>query len=112
MSRDNFSEYTPVVSQYNPSLYRVIVGINQDNNYQIFADDGLLRIFTDTTLPDEVKSKLTMIKAAGKDPYPIDHSIYNTTPHEEMREIGWSKVNGMYCVVLSKDALDKLRGEK
>ena len=110
--RDNFHDYNPVVSQYNPNLYRVIVGINEDSNYQIFADDGLLRIFTDTTLPSEIKSKLTMIKAADKEPYPIDQSIYVTTPHEEMREIGWAKVNGMYCVVLSKDTLALLRGKK
>ena len=88
----------------------MIVGISDDDNYLIYADDGLLRVFTEQTLPDEIKSKLTMIKAAGKDLYPIDHSIYNTTPHEEMREIGWAKVNDMYCVVLSKDTLSKLRG--
>ena len=108
--RDNFDDYTPVVSQYNPNLYRVIVGISDDDNYLIYADDGLLRVFTEQTLPDEIKSKLTMIKAAGKDLYPIDHSIYNTTPHEEMREIGWAKVNGMFCVVLSRETLGKLRG--
>ena len=108
--RDNFDDYTPVVSQYNPNLYRVIVGISDDDNYLIYADDGLLRVFTEQTLPDEIKSKLTMIKAAGKDLYPIDHSIYNTTPHEEMREIGWAKVNGMFCVVLPKETLTKLRG--
>lgn len=88
----------------------MIVGISDDDNYLIYAADGLLRVFTDETLPDEIKSRLTMIKAAGKDLYPIDHSIYNTTPHEEMREIGWAKVNDMYCVVLSKDTLSKLRG--
>ena len=74
--------------------------------------DHYVRVFTEDTLPTEIKSKLTMIKAAGKDVYPIDQSIYLTTPHEEMREIGWNKVNGLFCVVLSKDVLDGLRGKE
>ena len=82
----------------------------KDDSYEVFINDYYVRLFTEQTLPDEIKSRLTMIKAAGKDLYPIDHSIYNTTPHEEMREIGWAKVNDMYCVVLSKDTLSKLRG--
>ena len=109
--RDNVSQFAPVVSQYNPNLYRVIVS-KKDDDYEIFISDYYVRLFTEASLPDEVKSKLTMIKAAGKDPYPIDHSIYNTTPHEEMREIGWAKVNEMFCVVLSRDTLSKLRGGK
>ena len=53
-----------------------------------------------------------MIKAVGYEPYPSDHSVYNTTPHEDMRDIGWSKAGGFYCVVLPKDVLDKLRGKE
>ena len=78
----------------------------------MYVNDYYVRRYTKDDLPREIKSRLTMIKAVGYEPYPSDHSVYNTTPHEDMREIGWSKASGFYCVVLPKDVLDKLRGEK
>ena len=112
MRKSHGYDLTPIVSQHNPNLYRVILDKKPNGTYEFFVGDSYMRVFTDETLPDEVKAKIAMINAAGKEPYPEYQSVYNTSPYEEMREIGWKKENETYCIVLSSALLHELRGEK
>lgn len=119
--------YAPIVSQHDSDLYRVLMDERNDK-YTIHTGDNMFRILASGDLPDEIKSKLSMIKAyepkvdigmewnqvstttITTSPFnPI--SLYSSTFPPEFDDVGWKCVTGQYCVILTHETLASLRGE-
>ena len=114
--------FPPIRSTYDPQVYRVVVS-HLGMEYIIHTGDNMFRILTEDKLPDEISSKLTMIKAY--EPYVVlselrgmaNHTPYINTFPNEFWDIGWcvgtypNTDNKMYCLLLDLSLLKRLRGE-
>lgn len=105
---------TPVIHPYNHKLYRVPLR-REGDFYRIYVADGFTREFTEQTLPDEIKSKLTMVLARGNSIL-HDHELTNLSlmmgyEDNELSEIGWRSSDSWFVVMLDYKTLMKLRGE-
>ena len=81
----------------------------------MYVADEFTRVFDDETLPDEVKSKITMVLASGS---PILHdeevtllNLMTRAKDDELIDIGWRVSDSWFCIVLTRDCLMRLRGE-
>lgn len=106
---------SPIVHQFNYALYRVPLR-REGNTYTMYVADGFSRVFDEDTLPDEVKSKMAMMLARGNPILHDDevtHLNLMTTPlwSDNFIEVGWRVSDMWFVVVLTYDALMKLRGE-
>ena len=106
---------SPVRHESNPFLYRVPLK-REGENYILYVADNFVRNFTSDTLPDEVKTKFTMISAASKTSM-HDWEVFNTHIYiprfmiEGFGEIGWQVSDSYFCICLTKETLDDMRGE-
>lgn len=118
--------YSPIISEHDSRMYRVLV-TQRGNLYTLFTGDGMTRLLEDTALPDEVRSKLAMVKAFSNKKRlrpatdfdiwsPMD--MYANTFPPEFDDIGWHcrsmslEDRELYCVVISTETLELLRGER
>lgn len=110
-----FGNLSPVSHYTNPKLYRVPVERDGDN-YTIYVADNFVRNFTNESLPDEIKTKLAMIVAVSKTDV-RDWEFYNSDmyvpkcPIEGYEEIGWQASDSYFCICVSTELLNELRGE-
>ena len=106
---------SPVIHPYNHKLYRVPLR-REGDSYTIFVDDCFTREFTEQTLPDEIKSKLTMVLARGGQilhDHEVTHlSLMMGFEDYELSEVGWQSSDKWFVVVLDYDSLMRLRGEQ
>lgn len=81
--------------------------------YILYIGKDYSRLFTDTTLPVFVKSKLAMADAEGGS-YVQDDNLYEvdlfTYKGGGLGEIGWKASDTMYIVVLHESQLEMLKG--
>jgi len=108
------NKFAPVMHPTLHDHHRVpITYIN--GNYEVFVGDSQIRIFNDDSLPDVIKARLAMIKAANTEPPTIDPILiakaYDHPPDSKMFEIGWQPCEGLYVVVIPTKDLTYLRGE-
>jgi hypothetical protein len=106
---------SPVVHQFNYALYRVPLR-KEGNSYTMWVADKFTRVYDESTLPDEVKSKMAMVLARGNPILRDDevtHLNLMTTPirSDDFIEVGWRVSDMWFVVVLSYDSLMALRGE-
>ncbi len=107
---------SPIQHRDSDKHYRVPVHI-VDGRHTIFVGDNHRRHFDQDTLPATLKHKLSMINASpyGEPADTVGEHLNNidiyTIPNDEFYMIGWKATETMYCVVLSNDELDSLRGE-
>lgn len=84
--------------------------------YEVYVGDNFIRLFTEDDLPDEIKSRLTMIRAATIEPPEFDmklatiQHIYEGDPKSHTYEIGWQVATNLFVVVLPSRYLTYLRG--
>jgi hypothetical protein len=109
------NDLAPVVHPYNWDLVRVPVRRIEDH-YIVYVADGYHRRYDKDTLPDELKTKLSMILSIPHKKVEADHelsklSLYTNTQSEELGEIGWRASESYYCVVLTRPTLALMRGE-
>lgn len=108
-----FGNLTPVSHALNPSLYRVPLKRDGDK-YILYVADNFVRNFTQDTLPDEVKVKLTMISAVSKvnvrDWDITQGDVYLTRTNQNLEEVGWQVSDSYYCLCLTIDLLNELQG--
>lgn len=99
----------PVAHSHLMGGYRVPMWV--DDEYKLCVGKGEYRIFTDETLPDEIKAILSMIRAFPKhelesweirDPYMNQHD-------RRLDEVGWQVTNSLYMLVLQREFLDQMR---
>ena len=84
--------------------------------YTIFVGDNFKRHYSDDTLPDFVKERLTMIVASSKtnrrdwefSQYDV-YWPYKILP-EGFEEIGWQVSDTYFVVAMSPDQLEELKG--
>ena len=82
----------------------------------MWVADKFTRVYDESTLPDEVKSKMAMVLARGNPILRDDevtHLNLMTTPirSDDFIEVGWRVSDMWFVVVLSYDSLMALRGE-
>jgi hypothetical protein len=108
------SNLSPVVHQYRNDLYRVPLR-RIKNHYRIYIADGFTREFDDNTLPDEIKTNITMILARSNQilrDHEISHLALMGTRDNELIDIGWQASDSWFVVVLPIKLLMRLRGEQ
>lgn len=110
-----FTDLAPVVHQSNWDLCRVPV-VREGDDYHVFVGDKFIRHYKESTLPDAIKSRLTMILASPhqvlKDDEVYKMEIYQPAePNPEFSEIGWRASESYFCVILPQKDLVSLRGE-
>jgi hypothetical protein len=85
--------------------------------YEVYVGDNFIRLYTEDDLPDIIKSRIAMVKAATvkiPDSYLTSENIgqiYTGDPMSPMYEIGWQVSKELFVVVIPSKDLTYLRGE-
>jgi hypothetical protein len=107
---------SPIQHRDSDAHYRVPVHI-VNGKHTIFVGDNHRRHFDQNTLPAVLKHKLSMINGSPHAEV-LDRGqvtnidVYSAPDNNEFYFIGWRVTEEMYCLVLTADELDSLRGEK
>jgi len=108
----------PLVHQTMWNLHRVPMSkIGKERAYLMHVKEGVNRIWTDETMPDFIKTKLTMILASQvKEPIPDDElnriELYINHDNPELGEVGWRASESMFIIVMTDEELRSLWGEQ
>jgi hypothetical protein len=109
-------ELAPIVAQHSWGFYRVPMWKN-DGKYFVYVREFNVRIYDDDTLPDCIKTRLSMILARGKkfvdggyEPTQLD--LFINHAGKEFEEIGWQLDDEYFTVVLKTEELASLQGEQ
>lgn len=111
----NNLELAPMVAQHCWGFYRVPMW-KHDGEYFVYVREYVVRIYDDDTLPDCVKTKLSMILASGKkfvdSGYkPTQLDLFINHAGKEFEEIGWQLDDEYFTLVLKTEELVSLQGE-
>ena len=110
------TKLTPVQHPLLTDHHRVPVAFIE-SNYEVYVGDNLIRYYTPDDLPDEIKSKLTMIRAATIESVAIPSSgsllrdVYECRPDHPLYEIGWMVTPSLFVVVIPSKHLTYMKGE-
>ena len=104
---------SPVSHTHGWELVRVPMRRIEDH-FIVFVADGYHRRYDKDTLPDDLKTKLAMILASPHTVVP-DHKllkldIYTNKQSPELNEVGWRASESYYCMVVTRESLDSMRG--
>lgn len=108
----------PLVHQTMWELHRVPMRkLGKERAYLMHVKEGVNRIWTDETMPDFIKTKLTMILASQvKEPIPDDEldriELYINHDNPELSEVGWRASESMFIIVMTDEELRSLWGEQ
>jgi hypothetical protein len=114
------TDLSPVMSEDGIN-YRVPVqvAIRASNNlgYVVHVGNMSIRVFTDDTLPDFIRVRLSMIKASGVgetlnknlDDILTTLELFRTR-HGNLETVGWQAASTMFIVVMSHEELVSLKG--
>ena len=106
-------DLSPISHSYLPNSLRVPMWV-EDGSYEIETGLNRRRIYTEETLPDEIKALLSMISS-----FPElklwrwdikDTALAYIAPDERLEEIGWRVSENLYMLVLDRGVLDRLNG--
>ena len=106
---------SPIVAQHSDKYYRVPMWKN-DGKYFVYVAENKVRIFDDNSLPDCIKTRLSMILALDKKfPYKqraTSLDLFINYAGEEYNEIGWQLDDEYFLLVLKIEELASLIGEQ
>lgn len=97
------------------NLIRVPV-IREDDKYTVYIGDRQTRIYDNDTLPDKLKVKFAMILSVPHRHVVRDENVrgmFDIVENEELEElndIGWRVSEHIFCLVLTRETLDSLKG--
>lgn len=105
---------SPVVHPKQWDLIRVPLR-KLDDRYIVYVADGLVRYYDEDTLPDPLKTKMAMILAAQQPELIEEHRlqklvVYINTMSDEFDTIGWRVSETYFCLILSRQILESLKG--
>ena len=90
--------------------------------YNLYIGNNTKRIFSPSSLPSFIQSKLAMINSIAKDDwktkqyedYLLEVDCYahrkHLNKHPEFKHIGWQVSDSIYVIVLDEDELTQLKG--
>ena len=87
-----------------------------NGKYEVYVGDRMVRIFTPETLPDNIKSLITMIRAGQEPPHPssvdfaVLSSMYDHPRNSTFYEIGWYITPELFILVIPTKDLTYLKG--
>lgn len=102
----------PMPHHKEKTLWRVPVQ-HVPPTYTVWVGKQHVRVFDDISLPDEMKTKITMAKAEAvqykqdSELYGVDVFIYRGGGLEN---VAWRASETMYIVVMNNNELNKLKG--
>ena len=109
-------DLSPMVHKTNWELMRVPLRRTVDH-YVVYVGVGFSRRYDESTLPDELKTKMAMILASDAE-YCVDEKLHklqlyvNTNRHSPaLDEIGWRASESYFCLVLTRSTLAAMKGE-
>jgi len=84
----------------------------EDGSYEIETGLNRKRIYTEETLPDEIKALLSMIHTFPDHKLGIGafSRVAYIAPDERLVEIGWQVTNNLYMLVLEREVFNRLGG--
>ena len=107
--------YCPMTCPHDRNMYRVPMWID-DGEYMLAVGQDEYRNYTDETLPDIVKARMSMIKAFPKNvlPYYMVNALvpYANNHDERLEDIGWQVTEEMYMLVLPAKELASIKDGK
>ena len=88
-----------------------------NGKYEIYVGDRMVRIFTPETLPDNIKSLITMVRAGQEPPhastdFAILSGMYDHPRNSNFYEIGWYVTSELFIVVIPTKDLTYLKGDQ
>jgi hypothetical protein len=88
-----------------------------NGKYEIYVGDRMVRIFTPETLPDNIKSLITMIRAGQEPPhastdFAILSGMYDHPRNSNFYEIGWYVTSELFILVIPTKDLTYLKGDQ
>lgn len=107
-------DLSPISHMYLPNSLRVPMWV-EDGSYEIETGLNRRRIYTEETLPDEIKAIMSMIHSFPKPAFHVWQfggvgTIAYLAPDERLEEIGWQVTDNLYMLVLDRNVFDKLSG--
>jgi hypothetical protein len=119
--------FAPIRAEHSWHHYRTPVWVNIDadnDRFEVWIGDNMVRHFKTDELPDEIKLKLAMVMAADKlgtrrlreDAEVLSNPnvfFMFSLPLElhYLLDVGWRISPNCICIILSKELLFSLRGE-
>ena len=90
--------------------------VNISGKYEVYVGDNFIRLYDADDLPEIIKSRLTMIRAATEEPprhlsVETIGEIYSGNPNSPLFDIGWWVTKELFIVVIPTKELTYLRGE-
>jgi len=88
-----------------------------NKKYEVYVGDRMVRIFSEESLPDNIRALITMIKAGQKVPddptgMPTFTHAYDYPPDSNFCEIGWYVTKELFIVILPTKDLTNLKGDQ
>jgi hypothetical protein len=86
----------------------------EDGCYEIETGLNRKRIYTEETLPNEIKALLSMIHSFPEHKAGLWNfsRVAYIAPDERLAEIGWQVTNNLYMLVLEREVFNRLDGAK
>lgn len=104
--------YSPMTAQHDAKMYRVPMWID-NGEYMVAIGHDQYRNYTDETLPDMIKAKLSMIRAFPPHvlPYYMVNALVPYINHHDPRldDIGWQVTQEMYMLIMTIEQLEEMR---
>jgi hypothetical protein len=109
-----FDSLSPVVHQTNWSLIRVPLH-RGEGIYTVYVGDHFTRTYTDASLPDPIKMRLSMILASDqfivRDIELLKAELYVNHGPLDLHDIGWQASDSYFCIVLPQVDLEDMKGD-
>lgn len=111
----SYSDPSPMAHEFNAALYRVAMKVS-DGKYKVYVADNYVRSFSDKTLPDFIRHKLTMIRASPERALVSDRRLSRLSlfasrgASDGFDMVGWQASDSMYVIILTNEQLEDMRG--
>ena len=107
------TKLTPIQHETLDDHHRVPVACIL-GKYEVYVGDNFIRFYEEHDLPDIIKSRIAMIRAAFSEPTTTEYEIgkvYAGDRNSPMFETGWWVAKELFVVVIPTKDLTYLRGE-